>query len=253
MSSKAKFYQFVIIYESNYLYEVNISEKRAIEHAVKIVNRAEVPEMYFDGRTIYPKRVGQRRIFVTESPCPNDSPWFHKNHPKGYEGNFGGNEVTGEIFSEAEKFVRAPLSVTREGVFFSGQQYDAYRRIRDILKEAEDKIVIIDGYVDENVLDMLADKKPRVKVEILTKQVSGPLRRAAERFNRQHGNLSIRTSDAFHDRFVIIDDDEYYHFGHSLKDLGNKGCMFSRIEEPMMIQALSTEYIQRWQQATQII
>ena len=77
--------------------------------------------------------------------------------------------------------------------------------------------------------------------------------RAAERFNRQYHHLSLRTSGAFHDRFVIIDDDEYYHFGHSLKDLGKKGCMFSRIEEPVMIKALSTEYIQRWQQATQII
>lgn len=143
--------------------------------------------------------------------------------------------------------------VTSEGVYVAGQVYDALRKIQDILSKAQQSIVIIDGYVDEKVLDMLTTKPPGVTVEILTYQVAPALSAAAVKFNQQYKNLSIRTSNAFHDRFVIIDDNDYYHFGASLKDLGKRGFMFSRIEEPTVATALKNQWIAEWSTATPVI
>lgn len=83
----------------------------------------------------------------------------------------------------------------------------------------------------------------------MTKKVSPVLKTKAAEFNKQYGGLYIRTSKEFHDRFVIIDNTDFYHFGASIKDLGNKGFMFSRIEEPEIIKNLSSKLSQEWEKA----
>ncbi len=164
-------------------------------------------------------------------------------------------EEIGEIWdkSQIEKFVTPVTKVTREGVFFAGQYFDAFLRLKDILAQAKQSIALIDGYVNEDVLDILSAKDKAVEVSIITKNVSASLNVAAIAFNRQYGRLSIRTSPAFHDRFVIIDDRDFYHFGASLKDLGNRGFMFSFIEEPFVIDSLRTHWKQEWAKATVVI
>ncbi|MSO62614.1 MAG: hypothetical protein EXQ50_11080 [Acidobacteria bacterium] len=69
---------------------------------------------------------------------------------------------------------------------------------------------------------------------------------AAKACQSQYGGLSVRTSDAFHDRFVVVDGTEFYHFGASIKDAGNKGSMFSRIEESAVINAIQAEWQKQW-------
>lgn len=142
------------------------------------------------------------------------------------------------------------MKVTREGGFFAGQYFDALRHVTEILSHAQRSIVIIDGYINEDVLKLLTPKGPEVEVNILTKDVSPALSTAATAFNKQYGKLSIRTSQAFHDRFVIVDARDFYHFGASIKDLGHRGFMFSRLEEPEVIDALRTKWAEEWAKAT---
>ena len=145
------------------------------------------------------------------------------------------------------------MKITREGVFFAGQYFDAFQKVMDILSPARQTIVIIDGYVSEDVLTMLSCKGEKVEVNILTKAVSPTLKIAALKFNKQYGNLSIRTTSAFHDRFVFVDDNNFYHFGASIKDLGNKGFMFSVIEEPIIIDAVRRQWAEEWKKATVVV
>lgn len=141
------------------------------------------------------------------------------------------------------------MTVTREGVFFAGQYFDALQRVREILSNAKQSIVIIDGYINEDVLNLITSKDTAVEVKILTRTVSPALRTAANAFNRQYGKLFIRTSQAFHDRFMIVDSRDFYHFGASIKDLGNRGFMFSRVEEQEVINTLSAKWNQEWNRA----
>ncbi|HPU93053.1 MAG TPA: hypothetical protein PKU99_02790 [Candidatus Saccharicenans sp.] len=142
------------------------------------------------------------------------------------------------------------IVISREGVFFAGQYFDALQRITGILELAHTQIDIIDAYVNSDVLNLLTGKKSTVSVNILTKSVDPALKVAAIAFNKQYGGLAIRMSKAFHDRFVIIDNKDFYHFGASIKDVGKRGFMFSRIEEEHVIKAIQEKLSEEWKQST---
>ncbi len=85
--------------------------------------------------------------------------------------------------------------------------------------------------------------------KILTHDAQPALMPVAHAFQKEHGGLELRTSKAFHDRFVIIDDADLYHFGASLKDMGTRGFKFSRIEEPDVIDRIRTKFATEWAKA----
>lgn len=158
-----------------------------------------------------------------------------------------------EVLSRMETVQVPSMVVTREGVFFAGQYFDALSKINEILSKAGRRIVIVDGYVSQDVLNILTAKGAGVEVWILTKNAPPAFVTAAQAFDKQYGKLSVRVSAAFHDRFVIIDDTDFYHFGASLKDVGKSGSMFSRIEEPEAVGALSKKLSDEWSKATVIL
>jgi hypothetical protein len=143
------------------------------------------------------------------------------------------------------------MTLTKEGVFFAGEYFDAFRRIAGIVQQSQKTIEIVDGYVDESVLDLLATIERKVEARILTRtEAASKVKTAATAYNKQYGGLAIRTSSAFHDRFVVVDGTDYYHFGASLKDAGHRGFMFSRIEEPTVIKAFGEALAAEWSKAT---
>jgi hypothetical protein len=157
------------------------------------------------------------------------------------------------LLSAADTGEASSAKVTREGVYFAGQKFDALRRVREIFSDATASILLIDTYISEDVLDLLTGKEPGASVRVLTREVPPSLRIAAEAFIQQYGELEIRISRAFHDRFVVIDDRDYFHFGASIKDLGSRGFMFSKIEEPSVVSALSQQIEDAWASATRVV
>jgi sugar-specific transcriptional regulator TrmB len=147
-----------------------------------------------------------------------------------------------------ESISETQVSITNYGIIVAGKQYDALRLIHKIFNIANRTIKLIDGYINEETLDILSDKKKGVEVSILTKSKSSkPILNAfIEKFNSQHGGLEIRFSDYFHDRFVIIDDIEFYHIGASVKDLGNKTFMYSKIEDDFLKKDLLNQFKVEW-------
>ena len=128
-------------------------------------------------------------------------------------------------------FVRTALP-PKEGIFYDGQIFDAYAFASDLIRSAQKRIILIDNYIDESVLLMLAKRKDGVTAEIVTR---GGCRNATalqtldlERYYRQYPPVTITECDRYHDRFLIIDD-TVYHLGASLKDLGKKLFAFSRM------------------------
>ena len=117
----------------------------------------------------------------------------------------------------------------KQKIFFNGEIYDAYSLIIDLMKESESRIIIIDNYIDKSILDMLIYKKESVDVLLVTSS-HYVTHKDIEKFNKQYPNLTIKYSNIFHDRFIIIDD-TLYHVGASLKDLGNKCFGINKIED----------------------
>ena len=125
-------------------------------------------------------------------------------------------------------FVRTALPPA-EGVFFDGQVFDAYTFAADLIRSARQRVILIDNYVDDSVLKPLTKRNDGTSALIITRRISETLSLDLERHNQQYPPVDIRTSDRFHDRFLIIDD-TVYHLGASLKDLGKKLFAFSRME-----------------------
>lgn len=131
--------------------------------------------------------------------------------------------------AQIESFVHAALP-PREGIFVDGQIYDAFELIERLIKSAKNSILLIDNYVDESVLTMMSEKEKGVCVEIYTKEKSNVLQLAEKNFNAQYGGLTIRTTQTFHDRFLIIDDKTIYLIGASLKDAGKRLFAFTQMD-----------------------
>lgn len=107
-------------------------------------------------------------------------------------------------------------------VFFDGQIYDAFSLIISLIKKAEQKILLIDGYVDVDTLNLLAKKNPNVSVTIYTKSRTRLTGIDVENFNAQYPWLDVKYTESFHDRFIMLDNVVAYHVGASLKDAGKK-------------------------------
>ena len=118
-----------------------------------------------------------------------------------------------------------------QGVFYEGQLWDACSLVEKLIGRAKKEILLIDSWVGPGTLDMLAKKRKGVKVEVVSSPRGNKLAQSdVDKFNAQYGGLMVKTSLAFHDRFLIIDSKELYLIGASLKDLGRKCFGFTKMD-----------------------
>lgn len=130
-----------------------------------------------------------------------------------------------EVFRRLDEGSAKP----KQGVFYNGQIYDAYAFVADLIKSAKKRIILIDNYVDETVLTLLDKRENGVSAIIYTQQISRQFQLDIERHNAQYAQIEVETFRLSHDRFLCIDDD-VYHIGASIKDLGKKWFGFSKME-----------------------
>lgn len=126
-------------------------------------------------------------------------------------------------------FKRLDTNKPKEGIFFNGQIFDSFVFIIDLIKKAKREIILIDNYVDETVLIMLDNRNKNVVASVYTARITEKLKLALAKHNSQYQPINIDVVKRFHDRFLIIDDD-VYHIGASLKDLGKSVFAFSKME-----------------------
>ena len=115
-------------------------------------------------------------------------------------------------------------------IFYNGQIFDAYLFVSDIIKSAKSSIKLIDNYIDESTLVLFTKRDAKVDMKIYTKTISKQLKLDLEKHNAQYPKIDIEIFDLSHDRFLIIDEKDIYHFGASLKDLGKKWFAVSKMD-----------------------
>ena len=137
------------------------------------------------------------------------------------------------IEEKVDFFVRTSLPPV-EGVFYSGQIFDAYMFVSGLIKSANKTVVLIDNYIDESVLMMLGKRNPGVTALIYTRKADRQLQLDIEKYNSQYEPVEVVECRDCHDRFMIVDG-VVYHIGASLKDLGKKLFAFSKLEIPAAV------------------
>lgn len=140
-------------------------------------------------------------------------------------------KIEKKLFEHDQKFdliINTGLK-PNEGIFFDGQIFDAWHFVSGLIKEAKQSIVLIDNYVDESVLLLMAKRKAGVSAGIFTGTITKQLEADIQKHNAQYPPIQVKSFTRSHDRFLIIDEETVYHIGASLKDLGKKWFAFSRI------------------------
>jgi hypothetical protein len=133
-------------------------------------------------------------------------------------------------FDEIMETIQTRVPETK-GIFFNDQIFDAYVFSSELIASAKKSIVLLDNYIDESTLLQLSKRQPTVSCMVYTEKVTNQLRLDLEKHNAQYPEIEIRVKKHFHDRFLIIDEQEMYHLGASLKDLGKRWFAFSRMDE----------------------
>ncbi len=155
---------------------------------------------------------------------------------KGYALNNRMNRIENNVQKLTEKVETIDLQIKanlppNQGIFFNGQVFDAYAFVSDLIRTAKKNIVLIDNYIDDTVLTHFTKRKEGVTLSIYTKNISKQLQLDVKKHNVQYPPVTVHRFKEAHDRFLIIDNEDVYHFGASLKDLGKKWFAFSKMDK----------------------
>ena len=121
-------------------------------------------------------------------------------------------------------------------IYFNGQIFDAYSKIQEIFKQAKDKLVVIDSYADNTILDIV--KRLNIEVTIITKPNNLLTKQDIEKYNKQYHNLKVVFNNTFHDRYFILDEKQVYHCGTSINRIGYKTFSISKFGDNDMCKVL---------------
>ena len=121
-------------------------------------------------------------------------------------------------------------------IYFNGQIFDAYSKILEIFKIATKKLVIIDAYADNTILDII--KRLSIQVIIITKKDNLLTYQDITKYNKQYHNLKVIFNNRFHDRYFLIDEKVVYHCGTSINRIGYKTFSITMIGDKEVIDLL---------------
>ena len=109
-----------------------------------------------------------------------------------------------------------------EMVFFEGDFYTARVALENLVRTANHRVIIIDGYVSSLTLSVLDVRKPEVSATIYTQGVGHGMHDLMDKHDELFPNAHIdirKWKRESHDRWLIVDD-SLYHCGHSLNANG---------------------------------
>ena len=81
-------------------------------------------------------------------------------------------------------------------------------------------------------------KDLHVKVTIITKKNNLLKEHMIEKYNKEYHNLTVKYSNIFHDRYLILDNEVVYHCGASINRIGYKTFSITLINDQDVSQLL---------------
>ena len=145
-------------------------------------------------------------------------------------------EHDSEIKLLQESFDKLEEKRKNHEIYFDGQIYDAYSKIKEIFSSANNELIIIDSYADNTILDIIS--KLNVKATIITKVNSLLTKQDINKYNKQYHNLKVVYDNSYHDRYFIIDKKEVYHCGASINRIGYKTFSITLVGDEEIKKAL---------------
>ena len=115
-----------------------------------------------------------------------------------------------------------------EQVFATGCVWDAWTYVSDLVRSAQQRIVLIDNFVDDRVLSLMDKRADNVEATIYSRYYE-PFLVDLKKHNEQYREIKfVQLPQKNHDRFLIVDDDAYL-LGASVKDMGAGMCAVTKM------------------------
>lgn len=109
-------------------------------------------------------------------------------------------------------------------IFSAGYIYEAKSFIQSLISKATTRVILVDGYISSETIDLLDARADSVPATIYTSGVGPALRTLMQQYNTQYPSKPLhiqKWTNEQHDRWLIIDD-QLWHVGASIKDAGVK-------------------------------
>jgi hypothetical protein len=141
------------------------------------------------------------------------------------------SQTLGPIWTNMQGILRTSIAMietklpSNQGkIYAPGDAIDVYRDLSQIVLTARIDVFIADLYADQEIFDLYLEKiATGVKIRLLTKLPSSALKTLSTKFSTQLGPLfEARSTNAIHDRVIIIDGQDCWVIGQSIKDAGMK-------------------------------
>ena len=116
-------------------------------------------------------------------------------------------------------------------MFLDGEMFEATVVITRLVETAKNSIVLIDPYTDVRTLDLMKYKNKDIPLMIIMSGLSRLQPVDKEIFIERYGPLETRIDSRYHDRYLIIDDEIFYHIGASLNYMGKRVTQVTIVED----------------------
>ena len=151
-------------------------------------------------------------------------------------------ELEVDVFKTKEDIKEIKNEISPKQIIFEdGTYFDSYKYVEEIFQRAKQMIEVIDPYIDDKALKIIAKSNKNIRRVIYTSSYAKIDETDKELFQKQYGNLNVIIKDNFHDRF-ILNEKEIYLVGSSLNYLGNKLFMIIKIEDKEIASLIRHKY-----------
>lgn len=153
------------------------------------------------------------------------------------------NEMISQLYFKIENLEKDIKNVkdkipSLSKVFFEGNEFEPMKYVNDIVESAKEIIVVVDSYSDIRTLEMLKNRNKDTNLTLITSTRSRLNKIEIEKYIESYGKMKIVISDDFHDRYLIVDNKDFYHFGSSLNYLGKRFSQVNKIGDEEIIEVI---------------
>lgn len=158
-------------------------------------------------------------------------------------------QITSEMTGVVKKSEISPILLdfakvaeTKEFLILNGEPARAKETYQDIFKKAKKRVYIIDNYISIKTLRLLQAARPNVEVIFFSDNIGNCLYASdVKDFKKDRKDLEIkfiRTNNAVHDRFIIVDGEKFYHCGSSSKDAGKRIAVIHEVTDKQIVKTI---------------
>lgn len=164
-------------------------------------------------------------------------------------------DIIKELLKDCDpEFIFEHISKQNNFYFSKGDVFNARRMLIKILKSAKKNIVIIDPHIDDTIFDYFEMVDQSLDIKILTSsKIKKIIKQLFNNITTIRKNIQAKQSDDFHDRYIIIDNQEIWHLGTSINYVGNKAFQINKLVTENEINKIISDFNDWWQKGKVII